>query len=128
MPDERLQGAGEYRTTMRILDMTTEAEKQKTIKCALGGICSEHPHTLERVAILEQALKDMKGINEGVLVKLDRIRDVTMEELQNMRKDIQEGILKRYPGGIVLTVSILTGLVGIFATGLITLMVTMSKP
>jgi hypothetical protein len=112
---------------MRTLDMAAE-EKQGVIKCALGGICSEHPHTLERVAILEQALKDMKSINENVIARLDLIRDMTIDELKEMRKDMQRAILQRYSSGVVVTFSIMAGLLGVFITGLITVLITHYLP
>lgn len=125
MPDEGLQGAGEYRTT--ITDRGKMTEEKKPIQCALG-ICPDHPHTVERVAMLEQALSDMKNQNDGIISRLDKIRDATMDELKTMRMDITKGIMERYSKDVLVWISILTGLVGIFATGLITLIITHRLP
>jgi len=95
----------------------------RNIKCDLG-ICPEHPHTLERLAILETALKDIKTVNESVIARLDKIRDATMEELKILRMDIQKGILERYPKEVVVCISILTGLSGTLLAALVTLIVS----
>lgn len=121
MSDEGLQGTGEHRTIL--IDRENMTEETRTVQCALG-ICPDHPHTVERVAMLEQALKDMKGQNNGIIVRLDKIRDATMDELKTMREDITKGIMDRYSKDVLVWISILTGLVGIFATGLITVIIT----
>ena len=69
----------------------------------------EHSRAMERIAILEKGMETVeKGVADAV-TRLEQVRDLTIEEFKIIRKDITDGILSRYPAGVVWVVSILTG-------------------
>ena len=80
--------------------------------------CPDHPHTLERLATMEKGMLGVEGSMKDVVDRLGKMRDTTIEEFRIIRQDIQEGILKRYPLGVVWVISLLTGLVCGLATAL----------
>lgn len=82
----------------------TDFKDRVVIPCP-QGYCSEHPHTLERIAMIEKGLEVVETNSREV-----------KEALEKLRETISNGILNRYPSTIIWIISILTG----FCTSLLT--------
>lgn len=84
------------------------AENRKG-ECALD-YCSEHPTMIEKVTRLETAMQAVQEVLKESSNNFKEMRRELGESMAEIRKDITNGILKRYPGHIVLIITFLTSL------------------
>ena len=85
-----------------------ESRKGEVNICALKDYCANHPEIIEKVAKLETSVQ---GVHEQLKEGNETFRDMRKEISEGMlalRNDITNGILKRYPAGIVIIITILS--------------------
>lgn len=81
--------------------------------------CPEHTHTLERVAMLEKGLASLERAMEENTNRMQNIHDTVTKEFKLIRDEISNGILRRYPAGIVFIITVLTGICAALLTALL---------
>lgn len=81
-----------------------EFQKDECVK----NYCGDHPAMIEKVTRVETV---MVLVQESMKQSIEDFKDMRKDMntgMQEIRGDITNGILKRYPGHIVLIISILT--------------------
>ena len=87
-------------------------------KCELG-ICPDHPHTLERLAMLEKGMSTIESSMEQVVERITTVRDATMKEFTEIRKSLIQEMFKRQSPWVTIGFSLLFGTVCTLATVLL---------
>jgi len=82
--------------------------------------CPDHTHTLERVAMLEKGSDFIERAMSENITRIEAISNMASQEFKIIREEIANGILKRYPAGIVIVVSILSSACAALLTALFT--------
>ena len=87
-------------------------------KCALG-MCPEHPHTLERLAMLEKGMSSVETSMLEVVERLTATRDMTMAEFKQIRENLIAEVARRQSPWVTIGFSLLFGVCCTLATILV---------
>jgi hypothetical protein len=77
-------------------------------RCDLKN-CPDHPHTVERLAMLEKGMLTVEAAMNQVVERLTTVRDQTMKELTSMRNCLVNEVLRRQSPWVTIAFSIVFG-------------------